>query len=163
METQEPKILPRLWTATEVDELRHLYQYKSATNIAIQIGRTYASVSGKVQKLRLFKVGTMPWTASDIDYLRSSYPYQLTTDVARYLGRSYNSVNCEAKRLRLSKVCSIDDIDDSVKETTVVAVSNQIAQPKGIDLVRRESYVAPPWASFRASADDHFKYKSKGF
>ena len=162
METQEPKILPRLWTASEVDELRHLYQYKSATNIAIQMGRTYASVNGKLQKLRLFKVGTRPWTATEVDYLRSSYPSQLTT-VAIYMGRSYNSVKCKAKRLRLSKVCSIDDIDDSVKETTVVAVSNQIAQPKGIDLVRRESYVAPPWASFRASADDHFKYKSKGF
>jgi hypothetical protein len=104
------------------------------------------------------------WTNAELDELRSLYPSQFTAYVARQMGRTYASVHGKALKLRLSKLRSICDIDNVVKETiTVVAVSNQISQSNIPDVMRRESYVQPPWAFYRDGADDHLKYKSRGF
>ena len=104
------------------------------------------------------------WTASEDAELSRNFPEYRVVEVAQNMGRSTGSAYNRAKKLNLSKVCNNSFIPAVVKlQIRSVEVSNQIAQPKGIDLVRRESYVAPPWASFRASADDHFKYKSKWF
>jgi len=96
---QRPAFPP--WSKTEIKILKRLFPFKTARQIAEQIGRSALGVERKAQLLGLKKV--YPWRESDFKLIRKLYPHRKSQDIANKLGRSLAAVYRKAHLMGLKK------------------------------------------------------------
>lgn len=94
--------LIRNWTKREDALLRRLYGSEPYEVIARKLGRSVASVTGRVAQLGIATPRAKNWSPKEIRFLQESYGKLPTKEIMRKLGRSADAVGLRAARLGLT-------------------------------------------------------------
>jgi hypothetical protein len=93
----------RPWTKAEVCLLRERYATEGAKAIALELGRTWRSVTMRAKRLQLVHVRR--WTWKDDDQLRIDWGIHPMEHIAKTLNRTTYGVYCRAQALGLGVGC----------------------------------------------------------
>jgi len=87
------------WSTEEISLLRRLYPTMSNHDIAEILGRSFASVKGQAQQLKLKKMEC--WSQEETTFLKMHYQNMSNTQLARQMGRTEGAVMSQIHMLGL--------------------------------------------------------------
>ena len=88
------------WTEEEIQFLKENYQKMTYYEISKRLGKSYASVCIKINRLELKKQKRTNWSEEEERFIIENYPRLSVKEIADALGRPKTSVSSKIRELR---------------------------------------------------------------